>query len=91
MLFRSNERARDRGVKKAPFVVLIGASMPSVLVEIGFLSNATDEKLLRTPEHRQKLAEALFKGISSYAGTLSHFQAAGGPALPETVAGFSPR
>jgi len=73
---RSNERAKDRGVKRAPFVVLIGASMPSVLAEIGFLSNATDEKLLRTPEHRQKIAEALMKGIASYADTLSHFQVA---------------
>jgi len=68
--------ARNRGVKKAPFVVLIGASMPSVLAEIGFLTNSADETLLRKPEHRQKIAEALYKGIASYADTLSHFQAA---------------
>ena len=43
----SNESAKNRGVKKAPFVVLIGASMPSVLAEIGFLTNANDESLLR--------------------------------------------
>lgn len=88
---RVNERAKDRGVKKAPFVVLIGASMPSVLAEIGFLSNTTDEKLLRTPEHRQKIAEALSKGIAAYAGTLSRFQVAGKPAAAETVASFSRR
>ncbi len=72
----SNEGAKNRGVKKAPFVVLIGASMPSVLAEIGFLSNASDEALLRRPEHRQKIAEALYKGIAAYANTLSHFQVA---------------
>jgi len=69
---RSNEAAKNRGVKKAPFVVLIGATMPSVLAEIGFLSNSSDEALLRKPEHRQKIAEALYKGIASYADTLSH-------------------
>lgn len=73
---RQNGRSRNRGVKKAPFVVLIGASMPSVLVEIGFLSNSRDEALLKKPDHRQRVAEALFKGLSQYAGTLSHFQVA---------------
>ena len=68
--------AKNRGVKKAPFVVLIGANMPSILCEIGFLSNAREEALLRRPEHRQKLAEALFRGISRYAQGLSHFEVA---------------
>ena len=67
---------RNRGVKKAPFVVLIGASMPSILTEIGFLSNPRDEKELRKPETRQKIAEALYKGISQYADSLSHFAVA---------------
>jgi len=67
---------RDRGVKKAPFVVLNGAKAPSVLVEIGFLSNSREEALLRKPEYRQKLAEALFRGVSKYAESLSHFQVA---------------
>ena len=70
---RSNDNAKNRGVKRAPFVVLIGASMPSVLAEIGFLTNASDEALLRKTEHRQKIAEALYKGIAAYADTLSHF------------------
>lgn len=73
---KTNSAARDRGVKKAPFVVLIGASMPSVLAEIGFLTNSNDEALLRNPAHRQKIAEALYKGIASYADTLSHFTVA---------------
>jgi N-acetylmuramoyl-L-alanine amidase len=56
--------------------VLIGARMPSVLAEIGFLSNPREESLLRKPEYRQKLAEALFRGLSRYAESLSHFQVA---------------
>jgi N-acetylmuramoyl-L-alanine amidase len=71
---KGNAGAKNRGLKKAPFIVLIGASMPSVLAEIGFLTNAGDEALLRRPEHRQKIAEALYKGIANYAETLSHFQ-----------------
>jgi N-acetylmuramoyl-L-alanine amidase len=68
--------AKNRGVKKAPFVVLIGAQMPSVLAEIGFLTNASDEALMRKSEHRQKIAEALYKGIAAYAETLSRVQVA---------------
>ena len=67
---------KNRGVKKAPFVVLIGASMPSVLAEIGFLSNPREEALLKKPEHRQRLAEALYRGVNRYAQSLSHFQLA---------------
>jgi N-acetylmuramoyl-L-alanine amidase len=73
---RGNPRVRDRGVKQAPFVVLVGARMPSILCEVGFLSNPRDETLLKRPEHRDRIAEALYKGVSGYAGTLSHFQIA---------------
>ena len=73
---KGNAGAKNRGLKKAPFIVLIGASMPSVLAEIGFLTNAGDEALLRKTEHRQKIADALFKGIANYSETLSHFQVA---------------
>ena len=62
---------RNRGVKKAPFVVLIGANMPSILAEISFVSNPTDETKLQTPEYRQKIAESLYKGIAKYADGLS--------------------
>jgi N-acetylmuramoyl-L-alanine amidase len=72
----ADARTKDRGIKKAPFVVLIGASMPSVLAEIGFVSNAHDESVMRREEYRQRTAEALYKGISSYASSLSHFQVA---------------
>jgi len=70
-----NAAARDRGVKMAPFVVLIGASMPSVLAEIGFVSNARDEALMKKPEYRQRLAEALYRGIERYASSLGQTQA----------------
>jgi len=73
---RLNRRARNRGVKKAPFVVLIGAKMPSILVEVGFISNPHEEKLLKTEKYRQQLAEALYEGIAAYANSLSHFQVA---------------
>jgi N-acetylmuramoyl-L-alanine amidase len=72
----SNTAAHNRGVKRAPFVVLIGASMPSVLAEIGFLSNARDESNLGKPEYRQKVAEALYKGLAQYSQSLSHFEPA---------------
>ena len=67
---------KNRGVKKAPFVVLIGANMPSVLAEIGFVTNPREELLLKKSDYRQKLADALYRGISKYAEGLSHFQMA---------------
>jgi N-acetylmuramoyl-L-alanine amidase len=72
----STQGAKNRGIKSAPFVVLIGAEMPSVLAEIGFLTNPSEEALLRRPEHRQKIAEALYKGIAAYADTLSRVDVA---------------
>jgi len=77
---------KNRGIKKAPFIVLIGASMPSVLAEIGFLSNSKEESLLKKSEHRQRLAEALYRGVNRYAQGLSHFEVAGGQ--PATRAGL---
>jgi N-acetylmuramoyl-L-alanine amidase len=71
-----NNKSRDRGVRQAPFVVLIGATMPSILAEIGFVSNPHDERLLRLPDQRQKIAEALYKGVSHYANSLSHTEMA---------------
>ena len=57
---------KNRGVRKAPFVVLIGADMPSILTEISFLSNPADEQLLKKPEYRQRVAEGLYQGVSDY-------------------------
>jgi N-acetylmuramoyl-L-alanine amidase len=65
-----NPSERDRGVKKAPFVVLIGANMPSILAEISFLSNPVDERRLKTPAYRQKIAESLYHGIERYVNGL---------------------
>ncbi len=63
---KSSRTVRNRGVRKAPFVVLIGADMPSILTEISFLSNPADEQLLKKPEQRQKVAEGLYQGVVSY-------------------------
>lgn len=65
-LQRTSPAIRDRGVRKAPFVVLIGANMPSVLAEISFISNPTDESRLKKPENRQHVAEGLYKGMEAY-------------------------
>jgi N-acetylmuramoyl-L-alanine amidase len=73
---KMNARARNRGVRQAPFVVLIGATMPSILAEVGFVSNPRDEKLMKRGEQRQKIADALFKGVTQYAASLSHLQIA---------------
>jgi N-acetylmuramoyl-L-alanine amidase len=61
---------RDLGVKQAPFVVLIGASMPSILAEISFITNPQDAKLLQSATHRQRIAQALFEGVKKYQGSL---------------------
>jgi N-acetylmuramoyl-L-alanine amidase len=66
----------DRGIKQAPFIVLMGANMPSVLAEISFISNPQEEKLLRTPEYRQQIAESIFGGVRSYSESLSGLKAA---------------
>jgi N-acetylmuramoyl-L-alanine amidase len=61
----------DRGVKQAPFVVLIGANIPSILAEVCFISNPQDEKNVKTAGVRQAIAESLFEGVKSYAESLS--------------------
>jgi N-acetylmuramoyl-L-alanine amidase len=62
---------KNRGVKKAPFIVLIGANMPSVLTEISFVSNPNDERLLRKTDQRQRIADGLYRGISTYLDNLN--------------------
>jgi N-acetylmuramoyl-L-alanine amidase len=59
------------GVKQAPFYVLIGAQMPSILAEISFISNEREYDLLETPGYRQKIAQGLARGIKSYVETLA--------------------
>ena len=65
-LTTKNRSLRDLGVKQAPFVVLIGAVMPSVLAEISFVTNKQDGALLKTQAYRQQIAQALFDAIISY-------------------------
>jgi len=77
-LYSGLRSGKNRGVKRAPFLVLVGAQMPSVLVEVAFLSNPREERLLKQPEYRQRIAEALYRGLFNYASTLSHFQMARG-------------
>lgn len=57
---------RDRGVKQAPFRVLMGAAMPAVLVELGFISTKEEELRLRTPEYRAQLVEALVRAVGRF-------------------------
>jgi len=61
----------NRGVKQAPFVVLIGANMPSVLAELAFLSNRDEEEVLKSPQGRQAVAEALLAGMTEYLKSLN--------------------
>jgi N-acetylmuramoyl-L-alanine amidase len=68
---KSVKPVKNRGVRKAPFVVLIGADMPSILTEISFLSNPADELLLKKPEYRQRVAEGLYQGVASYLQSLN--------------------
>jgi len=69
-LQRAAHSEKNRGVKRAPFVVLIGANMPSVLAEVSFLSNPADEAMLKKGDHRQRVAEGIFTGVSSYLESL---------------------
>jgi N-acetylmuramoyl-L-alanine amidase len=81
---------RDRGIKKAPFVVLIGANMPSILAEISFLTNPRDERLLRRPDYREKIAEALYEGILGYLKTLGEVNTVQRVASDQTSAAARP-
>jgi N-acetylmuramoyl-L-alanine amidase len=70
-LDQGNPGLKDRGVKQAPFVVLIGANMPSILAEISFLTNPDDAHQLRDPNYRQRIAESLYRGVARYISGLS--------------------
>lgn len=65
-LRKSYSKVNDLGVKQAPFYVLIGAQMPSILVEVSFISNKMEAKRLATAAYRQKIAEGLADGIEKY-------------------------
>ena len=62
----------NRGVKEAQYVVLTGTSMPAILAEVSFVSSPTDEGELLSEPYRQRIAEALYKGIARYHETPRH-------------------
>jgi N-acetylmuramoyl-L-alanine amidase len=70
-----SSQVRDLGVKQAPFVVLIGAGMPSVLAEISFVTNRQESALLKTGAYRQQIAEALFDAVLRYQRSLKGVRA----------------
>jgi len=72
-LQRVSRHETNRGVKRAPFIVLTGANMPAVLSEISFVSNASDETLLFQSAQRQRVAEGLYRGITAYLDSLHRF------------------
>jgi N-acetylmuramoyl-L-alanine amidase len=68
---RGNAGLKNRGVKKAPFVVLIGANMPSILAEISFVTNPDDAAKLETPVYRERVAESIYNGVAQYASGIN--------------------
>jgi len=83
----SNQQLKDLGVKQAPFVVLVGAAMPSVLVEVSFLSHKQEGRLLGTGAYRQRIAEALLDGVRRYLRTLKRATTDTADSLPQPGAG----
>jgi len=73
---------RNRGVKKASYVVLTGTSMPAILAEVSFVSSPADEEILKSASYRQSIAEGLYKGIAQYAATSHHVNLASASSKP---------
>ena len=74
-----NRKLRNLGVKQAPFVVLIGAAMPSVLAEVSFLSNRAEALLLQQDDYRQRIAQAFFESILRYQRSLKQVETTAQP------------
>jgi N-acetylmuramoyl-L-alanine amidase len=79
-LQKTNRTVKNLGVKQAPFLVLIGATMPSVLAEISFITNRQEATLLKTEKYKQQIADALFAGVARYQQALKKV-----PAIAATV------
>src|SRR6202041_3369096 len=75
-LQKGNAGLKDRGVKKAPFVVLIGANMPSILAEISFVTNPKDAEQLRQGTYRERIAESLYRGVARYVSSMNGLRVA---------------
>lgn len=87
-------RIEDRGTRTAPFYVLIGANMPSVLAEIAFVSNPEEERMLKAADHRERIARSLLDGVRAYLSALNRTQTrklTGTPSAPKLAAGGSRR
>jgi N-acetylmuramoyl-L-alanine amidase len=77
-LQKADGNVKNLGVKQAPFMVLLGATMPSVLAEISFITNRQEAANLKTERYRQRIAEALYAGVLRYQQSLKT-----GPAIAE--------
>jgi N-acetylmuramoyl-L-alanine amidase len=66
---------RNRGVRQAPFRVLMGAMMPAVLVEVGFISNPTEEQRLASEEYRERIVAAMVAAVREFLDNLGRFAA----------------
>ena len=77
-LQKTNRTVRNLGVKQAPFMVLVGATMPSILAEISFITNRQEATLLKTDKYKQQIAEALFAGVLRYQQALKKVPAIAG-------------
>jgi N-acetylmuramoyl-L-alanine amidase len=77
-LQKTNRHVRNLGVKQAPFMVLVGATMPSILAEISFITNRQEATLLKTDKYKEQIAEALFAGVLRYQQALKKVPAIAG-------------
>jgi N-acetylmuramoyl-L-alanine amidase len=92
---RARVKMTAGAIQQAPFSVLVGANMPAVLVEIGFISNPAEEKLLATPGYQQKIVDALVESVVRFRDVLDaqrrgEVGATPTPRLPEAAAPPSP-
>ncbi|HEX7226769.1 MAG TPA: N-acetylmuramoyl-L-alanine amidase, partial [Candidatus Binatia bacterium] len=71
-----NPTLENRGVRTAPFLVLVGTEMPAILLEVSTLSNEEEVELLIDPDYREKIALAVSRGIGSYARDLNNSRSA---------------
>lgn len=88
--FNQTLQLRDRGVKQAPFRVLMGAAMPAVLVEVGFVSNADEEAKLQDPAYRAGLIDALARAVEQYKAMVEGRPAPGATPAPGAAPGATP-
>jgi len=86
--FRERLSMTDRGVKQGPFQVLVGTAMPGVLVEVGFISNAEEEKYLKSVQGQDYLASAIFRAFRDYKNSID--QRSGFIAIKEDIAKSNP-